>query len=102
MTVEAFPNYIAGTWAAGSDAMPNINPSDIKDTIGHYAMASANDTAKAIGAASKAFESWSRSTSLVRAEALDKIGTEIVARKDELGDMLAREEGKTLREATAE
>ena len=102
MTAEAFPNYIAGTWAAGSDATPNINPSDIKDTIGHYAMASANDTAKAIGAASKAFESWSRSTSLVRAEALDKIGTEIVARKDELGDMLAREEGKTLREATAE
>ena len=102
MTVEAFPNYIAGTWAAGSDATPNINPSDIKDTIGHYAMASANDTAKAIGAAAKAFESWSRSNSLVRAEALDKIGTEIVARKDELGDMLAREEGKTLREATAE
>ena len=102
MTVEAFPNYIAGTWAAGSDATPNINPSDIKDIIGHYAMASAIDTFQAIEAASNAVKSWSRSTSLVRAEALDKIGTEIVARKDELGDMLAREEGKTLREATAE
>ncbi|HCW84980.1 MAG TPA: aldehyde dehydrogenase family protein, partial [Rhodobacteraceae bacterium] len=70
--------------------------------IGHYAMASAIDTFQAIEAASNAVKSWSRSTSLVRAEALDKIGTEIVARKDELGDMLAREEGKTLREATAE
>ena len=102
MTVQPFPNYIAGTWVAGCDSAPNINPSDLNDTIGHYAMASATDTFQAIEAASNAVESWSRSTSLVRAEALDKIGTEIVARKDELGDMLAREEGKTLREATAE
>lgn len=102
MTVQPFPNYIAGTWVAGCDTAPNINPSDLNDTIGHYAMASAIDTFQAIEAASNAVESWSRSTSLVRAEALDKIGTEIVARKDELGDMLAREEGKTLREATAE
>jgi acyl-CoA reductase-like NAD-dependent aldehyde dehydrogenase len=102
MTVQPFSNYIAGTWVAGCDSAPNINPSDLNDTIGHYAMASAIDTFQAIEAASNAVKSWSRSTSLVRAEALDKIGTEIVARKDELGDMLAREEGKTLREATAE
>ncbi|MBT6544741.1 MAG: aldehyde dehydrogenase family protein, partial [Rhodobacteraceae bacterium] len=102
MTIEPFPNYIAGTWVAGCDSAPNINPSDLNDTIGHYAMASVDDTSQAIDAASKAFESWTRSTSLVRAEALDKIGTEIVIRKDELGDMLAREEGKTLREATGE
>lgn len=102
MTVQPFPNYIAGTWVADCDTAPNINPSDLNDTIGHYAMASAIDTFQAIEAASNAVKSWSRSTSLVRAEALDKIGTEIVARKDELGDMLAREEGKTLREATAE
>ena len=34
---KPFPNYIAGTWVAGSDAAPNINPSDLNDTIGHYA-----------------------------------------------------------------
>jgi alpha-ketoglutaric semialdehyde dehydrogenase len=102
MTIDSFSNYIAGTWVVGCNTAPNINPSNFKDTIGHYAMASSDDTSQAIDAASKAFESWSRSTSLVRAEALDKIGSEIVARKNELGDMLAREEGKTLREATAE
>ena len=31
MTVNPFPNYIAGTWVAGNDAAPNINPSDLND-----------------------------------------------------------------------
>jgi acyl-CoA reductase-like NAD-dependent aldehyde dehydrogenase len=30
-----------------------------------------------------------------RADALDKIGTEILARREELGTLLSREEGKT-------
>ena len=33
-----------------------------------------------------------------RADALDMIGSEILARKDELGRLLSREEGKTLPE----
>ena len=37
-----------------------------------------------------------------RADALDQIGSEILARKDELGLLLAREEGKTLPEAIGE
>ena len=102
MKTEARPNYIAGAWVAGAEAAPNINPSDLGDTIDHYAAASANDVSQAIAAARQALGSWSRSTSLVRAEALDAIGSEVITRKDELGDMLAREEGKTLREATAE
>ena len=100
MTAKTFANHIAGSWVTGYDTAPNINPSELTDTIGHYALGSADDVFQAVDAASTAFKTWSKSTSLMRAEALDKIGTEIVARKDELGDMLAREEGKTLREAT--
>jgi aldehyde dehydrogenase (NAD+) len=102
MTVTPFSNYIAGTWTAGSDAAPNINPSDLNDTIGHYAQANASQTDEAIEAASTAFPKWRATSPLVRFEALDRIGSEILARVDELGDMLAREEGKTLSEAKAE
>ena len=102
MTFDPFPNYIAGTWTAGRDAAPNINPSDLSDTIGEYARASAGQTAEAIEAAATAFPKWRTTSPLVRFEALDRIGSEILARVDELGDMLAREEGKTLPEATAE
>ena len=102
MSVDQFPNYIAGTWADGSDAATNINPSDLNDTIGHYAQASAAQTVEAIECAAAAFPTWRNTSPLVRFEALDRIGSEILARVDELGDMLAREEGKTLPEAKAE
>ena len=45
---------------------------------------------------------WSRTTPWQRAEVLDRAGTEVLARADELGDLLAREEGKTLPEARGE
>ena len=38
----------------------------------------------------------------MRADALDKIGTEIIARKEELGTLLSREEGKTRVEGIGE
>ena len=102
MTPDPFPNYIAGKWFVDSDAAPNVNPSDLNDTIGHYAQASANQALEAIEAAASAFSKWRATSPLVRFEALDRIGSEILARVDELGDMLAREEGKTLPEAKAE
>jgi len=102
MNADQFPNYVAGTWTVGSDAIANINPSDLNDTIGHYAQASAKQTSDAIEGAAAAYPKWRATSPLVRFEALDRIGSEILARVDELGDMLAREEGKTLPEATAE
>ena len=102
MTADPFPNYIAGAWAAGSDAALNINPSDLNDAIGYYAQASASQTGEAIECAAAAFPKWRATSPLVRFEALDRIGSEILARVDELGDMLAREEGKTLPESIGE
>lgn len=97
-----YQNLIAGEWLDGVSAAANHNPSDISDVIGEYAQASAEQTADAIDAASGAFGAWSNSSIQTRADALDSIGNEILARKDELGDMLAREEGKTLPEAVGE
>ncbi|WP_171181898.1 aldehyde dehydrogenase family protein, partial [Ruegeria sp. HKCCD8929] len=102
MTVDPFPNYIAGTWASASGVTVNTNPSDLNDTIGEYAQASADQTAEAIECAAAALKKWRATSPLIRFEALDGIGSEILSRVDELGDMLAREEGKTLSEAKAE
>lgn len=102
MRHDTFSNHIAGEWTQGSGATPNINPSDLNDTIGYYARANASQTTEAIEAAAAAFPKWRTTSPLVRFEALDQIGSEILARVDELGDLLAREEGKTLPEAKAE
>ncbi|UWU24547.1 aldehyde dehydrogenase family protein (plasmid) [Rhizobium sp. CB3060] len=94
-------NLIAGEWVAG-DASANINPSNTNESVGEYARASADDTRAAIAAAKTAFPAWSRSPILERHAVLKRTGDEIVARKEELGRLLAQEEGKTLPEAIGE
>jgi len=96
-----YQNLIAGEWV-GSNATKNINPSDTNEVVGLYADGSAEDTKNAIAAAKAAFPAWSRSGIWERHVILKKTGDEIMARKDELGALLAREEGKTLPEATGE
>ena len=57
---------------------------------------------RGVGAPRPPSRAWSRTTPWQRAEVLDRAGTEVMARADELGDLLAREEGKTYPEARGE
>lgn len=98
---ELHRNLIGGQWVGG-EAVANINPSDTNDAIGDYARATKSDARAAVAAAKDAFASWSRSGLLERHGVLRKAADEILARKEELGRLLAREEGKTLPEAIAE
>ena len=95
-------NFIAGEWVDGSGVTRNINPSNTNDVVGEYAKADRAQTEKAIAAAKAAFPAWSRSTPQERYDALNKISAEILSRKEELGRLLAREEGKTLPEGIGE
>lgn len=94
-------NLIAGAWVEG-DVAPNINPSDVSDVVGHYARASVDQARAAIAAARAAFPDWSRTAPLVRHAVLRRAADEILARKEELGRLLSREEGKTLAEGIGE
>lgn len=95
-------NYIAGQWVAGPDTTLNINPSDTRDVVGEYSRASRAQAEDAIAAARHALPRWAAFTPQQRADALDAVGSEILARKVELGDLLAREEGKALPDALGE
>ncbi|HHZ09570.1 MAG TPA: aldehyde dehydrogenase family protein [Rhizobiales bacterium] len=95
-------NFVAGRWIGGTEAQDNVNPSNTGDIVGAYARASREDTLEAIAAARAAFPAWSRSGIQQRHDILLKVSAEILARKDELGRLLAREEGKTLPEAIGE
>ena len=95
-------NYIAGEWVPAAATSPDLNPSNTNDVLGHYPQASAEDAQQAIAAAQEAFPAWSRSTPQLRHDALKRIGDELLARKEEIGTLLAREEGKTLGEGIGE
>ena len=103
MSDNVFKNYIAGEWVDGAKgAIANISPADLSDTIGHYAQADQAQTEAAIAAAEKGQQEWALSGLEQRYSVLMAIGDELIARKDELGEILAREEGKTLAEGAGE
>jgi aldehyde dehydrogenase (NAD+) len=95
-------NLIGGQWVAGGAYSPNRNPSNLADVVGEYAQGQAQQVDAAVDAARAAFPAWSVSNIQMRFDALEKIGTEILARREELGELLAREEGKTRPEAIGE
>ena len=95
-------NLIAGEWV-GTDGVDNINPSNTNEVVGVLCPCERRRHARnAIAAAKAAFPAWSRSGILERHAILKKTSDEILARKEELGKLLAREEGKTLPEAIGE
>ncbi|WP_412180466.1 aldehyde dehydrogenase family protein, partial [Variovorax paradoxus] len=95
-------NLIGGEWRAGASYSPNVNPSNLGDVLGHYTQGDASHVEAAVAAATAAFPAWATGSVQARSDALDKIGNEILARKEELGTLLAREEGKTKAEGIGE
>ncbi|GAB3185421.1 aldehyde dehydrogenase family protein [Hydrogenophaga aquatica] len=99
---EEIRHYINGRWVNGVTMGRRENPSDTRETVAEYARADRAQAEEAIRAAADALPQWSLSTPQRRFDALDQIGSDLLARKDELGRLLAREEGKTLPEGVAE
>ena len=100
--VETHHNYIAGDWMAGSDVIENRNPSDITDVIGHYAQASTTQVDQALAVARRAQVEWAAYGLERKQNVLNAIGTEMMARAEELGQLLSREEGKPMAEGKGE
>ncbi len=100
--MTAYRNFIGGEWVEGASATVDRNPSDLADVVGEFAQADAAQARDAVAAAKRAFAAWSTGSIQDRANILDRAGTEILARKDELGRLLSREEGKTLPEGIGE
>jgi aldehyde dehydrogenase (NAD+) len=99
----AYGNFIAGRWTTpGSQVLENRNPSDLDDVVGLYAAADAAEAREAAAAAAAAFPAWAGALPEARQAPLERIGEELIARKDELGRLLAREEGKPLAEGVGE
>lgn len=102
MNASPYKNYVAGEWISSDAVTVNINPSDTNDVIGDYVQATVEHTERAVDAAFEAQKFWAACSAERRADALDRIGSEILIRSKELGHLLSREEGKTLAEGVGE
>ena len=95
-------NLISGEWTRGDGEIENINPSDVSDVIGRYAQASASQLDATLETARTAQDAWAAYLPERKQAVLMAIGTELMARAEELGKLLSREEGKPFAEGKGE
>lgn len=95
-------HLIGGQWVASAATTENRNPANPDDLIGLYARGGAAEVELAVAAALKAQPAWAAASPQLRSDVLRRAGDLIQARADDLGRLLAREEGKTIGEAKGE
>ena len=102
--MKRYTNYVGGQWvpAQTGKGFTTVNPADLRETIAEYAAGGAKDFAAALDTAHAAFPKWAATTAVSRGRILSKAGQILESRKAELAELLTREEGKTLAEATGE
>ncbi|WP_409432967.1 aldehyde dehydrogenase family protein [Litorimonas sp. RW-G-Af-16] len=99
---DIYGSLINGEWHDSGAQMPNINPSDTSDIIGHLASATPAMVSDAIAAARAAQPAWEGMKLEERKNRLHAIGQELIDRCDEIGEVLSREEGKPFAEGRGE
>src|SRR3954452_3739045 len=99
---DALTHYIDGEAVSADAPGSSLNPSNTNDVVARYPKGGAAEVDAAVKAARAAFPAWSEASPEVRSDLLDKVGATIMARAKELGELLSREEGKTVPEGTGE
>lgn len=100
--MDVVKSYINGEWVGFKDTFASINPSDTNDCVGQFALADGAAVGQAIASARHSQLGWAAQTTQVRSDILQKVGFELANRKSEIAQIVSREAGKTLADATAE
>lgn len=97
---KKYQNFINGKWvdAKSGQVFENRNPANWDELIGTFPKSSGDDVDDAVKAARAAFEKWRLVPAPKRGDILKKVGDILVARKEELAQMMTREMGKVLLE----
>jgi aldehyde dehydrogenase (NAD+) len=102
MTTTRLHHVIGGERIDAGVTQEDRSPSDTTDVVAEWGAADAALAGQAVAAAAAAAPGWANTTGARRGEILSAAARELEARAEELGVVLAREEGKTLPEAVAE
>ncbi|MCK0535288.1 MULTISPECIES: aldehyde dehydrogenase family protein [unclassified Anaerobiospirillum] len=99
---ECYKLFIGGQWVPASDGatLESRCPAD-GSLLAKFADASKEDVDAAVAAATKAFETWSKSSARERADVLNKVADIIDANAKELALIETLDNGKPIRETLA-
>lgn len=80
----------------------SLNPSDTREVVARTPDGGAGEVDQAVTAARNAFPAWAEASPEVRSDILDRAGSLLMERREAIGRLLSREEGKTLAEGIGE
>src|SRR3979490_2114281 len=102
--MDTYRNFISGKWIESSSprTVNNVNPSDTADVIGNVRQATREEARSAVEAAAAAFPAWKKTPAPGRGKIVAKAARLMEDAKEELSQILTREEGKTLSESRGE
>lgn len=102
--MTTYRSFIGGEWleTTSTKTAPNINPANINDIIGTTELCTREEARKAVETAYAAFKGWKNTPAPARGKIIAKAARLMEEYKEELSQILTREEGKTLAEARGE
>src|SRR5713101_3263805 len=102
--MNTYRNFIGGKWieSTSSRIVNNINPSNTDDIIGTVRQATRGEARAAIESANDAFHGWRSTPAPARGKIVAKAARLLEESKEELAQILTREEGKTISESRGE
>jgi acyl-CoA reductase-like NAD-dependent aldehyde dehydrogenase len=95
-------HWINGEKVEAARPGEGLNPSDTREVVARRPDGGAAEVDAAAAAARAAFPAWSEASPELRSDVLDKAGTLLMERREAIGTLLSREEGKTLAEGIGE
>jgi len=102
--MSSYRNFINGEWveSESSRTAENINPADTGDRLGSFRQATREEARRAVEAASEAFRGWRATPAPARGRIVARAARLMEDHKEELAQLLTREEGKTIGESRGE
>jgi acyl-CoA reductase-like NAD-dependent aldehyde dehydrogenase len=95
-------HFIGGEFIRDGHNLERRNPSDISDLVARAPVASPALVEAAVLSARSAQPEWASLSPEIRGDVLDKTSQILMERREEWGQLLSREEGKTVAEGCAE
>ena len=102
--MDTYRNFIGGEWveSISTRMVQNLNPANTDDVIGSVRQATRDEAKRAVDAAAEAFRGWRTTPAPARGRIVARAARLLEEHKEELAQILTREEGKTIAESRGE
>jgi len=102
--MDTYRNFIDGKWieSNSSRTVSNINPANTDDVIGTVKQATRDEAKRSVESAAENFPKWRATPAPARGRIVARAARLLEEHKEELAQILTREEGKTLAESRGE